>query len=150
MAGRTLGGATIALLQGTLVLVVCLLAGFRPQSWAAVPLALLFMALIAIVFSALGTAIGSTLRDMQGFQLIMNFLIMPIFFLSGALFPLANLPTALSVATRLDPLTYGIDGLRAAFIGLGHLGVAVDLAVLAVLAAAFVMLGAWAFSRIQV
>ena len=54
------------------------------------------MALIAIVFAALGTAIGSTLQDMQGFQLIMNFLVMPIFFLSGALFPLTNLPTALT------------------------------------------------------
>jgi ABC-2 type transport system permease protein len=150
MAGRTLGGATIAMLQGTLVLIVCILAGFRPQSWTAIPLALLFMALIATVFSALGTAIGSTLRDMQGFQLIMNFLVMPIFFLSGALFPLANLPTALAIATRLDPLSYGIDGLRGAFIGLAHLGVMLDLSVLAVVAAAFMVLGAWAFSRIQI
>jgi ABC-2 type transport system permease protein len=150
MAGRTLGGATVAIIQGALVLVVCVIAGFRPQSLAAVPLALLFMALIAIVFSALGTAIGSTLRDMQGFQLIMNFLVMPIFFLSGALFPLANLPTALTVATRLDPLSYGIDGLRGAFIGLAHMGVALDIVVLGVLATAFVMLGAWAFSKIQV
>jgi ABC-2 type transport system permease protein len=150
MAGRTLGGATIAIIQGTLVLVVCMLAGFRPQSWAAVPLAFVFMALIAVVFAALGTAIGSTLRDMQGFQLIMNFLIMPIFFLSGALFPLENLPTALTVATRLDPLSYGVDGLRAAFIGVAHLGVVLDLAVLAALAALFLVLGAWAFSKIQV
>ena len=52
------------------------------------PLAFLFMALIAVVFAALGTAIGSSLQDMQGFQLIMNFLVLPIFFLSGALFPL--------------------------------------------------------------
>jgi ABC-2 type transport system permease protein len=106
MAGRTLGGATIAMIQGVLVLAVCMLAGFRPHGWAAVPLALGFMALIAVVFAALGTAIGSTLRDMQGFQLIMNFLVMPIFFLSGALFPLNNLPGALAVATRLDPLSY--------------------------------------------
>jgi ABC-2 type transport system permease protein len=150
MAGRTLGGATIAMLQGTLVLVVCILAGFRPHGFAAVPLALLFMALIAIVFSALGTVIGSTLRDMQGFQLIMNFLVMPIFFLSGALFPLTNLPTALKVATRLDPLSYGIDGLRAALIGLAEIGVMFDVAVLAVVASAFLVLGARAFSRIQV
>jgi ABC-2 type transport system permease protein len=150
MAGRTLGGATVAMIQGTLVLIVCTIAGFRPESWAAVPLALLFMAMIAIVFSALGTVIGSTLRDMRGFQLIMNFLVMPIFFLSGALFPLANLPPALAIATRLDPLTYGVDGLRGAFIGLAHMGVMLDLSVLAVLAAAFVMLGAWAFSRIQI
>src|SRR3984957_5903115 len=87
MAGRTLGGATTALIQGTLVLTVCLVAGFRPHGLAAVPLALLFMALVAVVFAALGTTIGSSLRDMQGFQMIMNFLVMPIFFLSGALFP---------------------------------------------------------------
>jgi len=56
MAGRTLGGATIAIIQGTLVLIVCMIVGFRPESWAAVPMALMFMALIAIVFAALGTA----------------------------------------------------------------------------------------------
>jgi ABC-2 type transport system permease protein len=150
MAGRTLGGATIAMIQGTLVLGVCLLAGFRPQGFAFIPFALLFMALIAVVFAALGTAIGSTLRDMQGFQLIMNFMVLPIFFLSGALFPLENLPAALTVATRLDPLSYGIDGMRAALIGLSHLGVALDLTVLGVVAAAFLVMGAWAFSKIQV
>jgi ABC-2 type transport system permease protein len=150
MVGRTLGGATIAMIQGTLVLGVCLLAGFRPASFAAVPLALAFMALIAIVFAALGTAIGSTLRDMQGFQLIMNFLVMPIFFLSGALFPLSNLPSALTVATRLDPLSYGIDGLRGALIGLSEIGVTLDAAILAAVASVFLVLGAWSFSKIQV
>ena len=149
--GRTLGSATVALIQGSIVFVVCLAAGFRPAHPLLLPLALLFMALIAIVFSALGTAIGSTLRDMQGFQLIMNFLIMPIFFLSGALFPLTrDLPTALTVATRLDPLSYGIDGLRSALIGLANIGVAIDVVVLAVLATLLLALGAWAFSKIQV
>jgi ABC-2 type transport system permease protein len=150
MIGRTLGGATIAMLQGTLLLVVCLLAGFRPHQAALLPVALLFMAMIAIVFAALGTAIGSTLRDMQGFQLIMNFLVMPIFFLSGALFPLSNLPTALAAATRADPLSYGIDGLRGAFIGLSHFGMALDFSVLAAVAAGFMVLGAYSFSRIQI
>jgi ABC-2 type transport system permease protein len=150
MVGRTLGGATIAIIQGTLVLIVCMLVGFRPENWSAVPVALVFMALIAVVFAALGTAIGSTLKDMQGFQLIMNFLIMPIFFWSGALFPLDNLPTALTVATRLDPLSYGVDGLRGAFIGASHIGLAFDMSVLAVLAAVFLVLGAWVFSKIQV
>lgn len=149
MAGRTLGGATIAIIQGTLVLVVCMLVGFRPETWSAVPVALMFMALIAVVFASLGTAIGSTLKDMQGFQLIMNFLIMPIFFLSGALFPLDNLPTPLMVATRIDPLAYGVDGLRGAFIGVSHIGTLLDVSVLAVLSALFLVLGAWAFSKIQ-
>ena len=150
MIGRTLGGATIAMLQGTLLLVVCLIAGFRPHQATLVPVALLFMAMIAVVFAALGTAIGSTLRDMQGFQLIMNFLVMPIFFLSGALFPLTNLPAALTVATHIDPLAYGIDGLRGAHIGVSHFGAAADLAVLVVVASCFLVLGAWSFSRIQV
>ena len=150
MAGRTLGGATIAMIQGTLVLVVCMIAGFRPQGVAAIPMALMFMALTAVVFAALGTAIGSSLKDMQGFQLIMNFMVMPIFFLSGALFPLSNLPTALTVATRLDPMAYGVDGLRASFIGLSQIGVATDVLVLAIVATLFLALGARAFARIQI
>jgi ABC-2 type transport system permease protein len=149
MIGRMLGGATIAMLQGTLLLTVCVIAGFRPRP-ALIPVALVFMASIAIVFAALGTAIGSTLKDMQGFQLIRNFLVMPIFFLSGALFPLRNLPTALTVATRIDPLSYGIDGLRGAFIGLSEFGMATDLSVPGVVAAAFMVLGAYSFSRIQI
>lgn len=150
MIGHTLGGASIAMIQGLLVLVVCLIAGFRPDHLSTLPLAVLFMALIAIVFSGLGTAIGSTLQNMQGFQLIMNFLVMPIFFLSGALFPLNNIPTALSIVTKLDPLTYGIDGLRGAFIGLSHFGMATDAIVLFGVAWIFLALGAWSFSKIQV
>src|SRR5262249_15205967 len=132
------------------VLTVCLIAGFRPHNLATLPLAVLFMVLIAIVFTALGTAIGSTLRDMQGFQLIMNFLVMPIFFLSGALFPLANLPKGLVVATRVDPLTYGIDGLRGALIDLSYFGTIANVSILCTLASCFLVLGAWAFSKIQV
>jgi len=150
MIGRTLGAATVSMIQGTLVLVVCLIAGFRPLHMSALPLAILFMALIAIVFAALGTAIGSTLQNMQGFQLIMNFLVMPIFFLSGALFPLTNIPTALAVATRLDPLTYGMDGLRGAFIDVSHFGAVFDVAMLSGVAVIFLVLGAYAFSKIQI
>jgi ABC-2 type transport system permease protein len=150
MVGRTLGGATIAMVQGLLVLVVCLLAGFRPQSAVGLLLAFVYMALIAIVFAALGTAIGSGLRDMQGFQFIMNFLVMPIFFLSGALYPLNNLPPALAAATRIDPLSYGVDGLRGALIGVSAIGLGVDAMVLAFVAMIFLGLGAWTFSRIQI
>jgi ABC-2 type transport system permease protein len=150
MAGRTLGGATTAMIQGLLVLIVCLIAGFRPTHPSLLPVAVLFMALVSIVFAALGTAIGSTLQNMQGFQLIMNFLVMPIFFLSGALFPLTNLPTGLAIVTRIDPLTYGIDGLRGALIGASHFAVATNLSVLACVAAAFIALGAYSFSKIQI
>jgi len=150
MIGRTLGAATVSMLQGTLVLVITLVAGFRPSSLAAMPAGFLFMALIAIVFAGLGVVIGSSLKDMQGFQLVMNFLVLPLFFLSGALFPLEHLPRALAAATSLDPLSYGVDGLRAVLIGMGHFGIAVDAAVLATVAVMLLCLGAWRFSRIEV
>ena len=150
MAGRTLGGATVAMIQGLLIFVVSLVAGFRPASFLTLPLAVLVMALVALVFAALGTVIGSSLKDMQGFQLVMNFLVMPIFFLSGALYPLANLPKPLALLTRIDPLTYGVDGVRAALIGATHFGIAADLIVLAAVAAVLLGAGAWRFSKIEI
>jgi len=149
MAGRTLGGATVAIIQGVLIMVICLVAGFRPQSWMALPFAFLFVVLIAVVFAALGTGIGSVLEDMQGFQLVMNFLVLPIFFLSGALYPLTNLPTAMAVIVRLDPLTYGVDGLRGALVNTWQFSPALDLAILVALACVFLGSGAYLFSKIE-
>ena len=150
MLGRTMGGATVSIIQGSLIFVVCLIAGFRPMSFVAIPFALLFMAMIALVFAALGTVIGASLKDMQGFQLVMNFLVMPIFFLSGALYPLTNLPKVLAVLTRVDPLTYGVDGVRTVLIGVSHFGSAVDVIVLLVVAMLLLSLGAWRFSKIEI
>ena len=150
MIGRTLGGATVAVIQGLLVTVVCVLSGFRPVSAAMFPVVLVFMMLIAAVFSALGVAIGSSLQDMQGFQLIMNFLVMPIFFLSGALFPLTGLPKALALATSLDPLSYGIDGMRWVLLGKAHYGATLDVEVLAAAAAVLMVFGAHRFSKIEI
>jgi len=150
MTGRTLGGATVAVIQGLLISIVCIIAGFRPVSLALVPVGLVFMMMIAIVFAALGTAIGSALKDMQGFQMTMNFLVLPIFFLSGALFPLNNLPRVLGWITSADPLAYGIDGMRSALLGVAHFGAAIDGAVLACVAFLFLSLGAYSFSKVEV
>lgn len=148
--GRTLGGATVATFQGLLVFIIALLIGFKVSNWLMLPLALVFIFLIALTFTALGTAIASKLEDMQGFQLIMNFLVMPMFFLSGALFPLNNLPKAVDVITRINPLTYGVDGLRAALTGTSHFGILPDFAVLSLLCALFLTLGSWLFSKTQI
>ena len=150
MLGRTLGAATVAVLQGLLVAIVCFLAGFRVTSIAAIPFALLFMGMIACLFAALGTAIGSTLQNMQGFQLIMNFLVLPIFFLSGALYPLNNLPKVFTVITSLDPLAYGVDGLRTTLIGASHFGTTVDFVVLLSVATVLLIVGSYLFSKIQI
>ena len=148
--GRTLGGVTVALMQGTLVVFACLVAGFRPTGWLGIPRAFFYMALIAIVFAGLGTAIGSKIQDFQGIQLTMNFLVGPIFFLSGALFPLDHLPKLLGAVTAVDPLSYGIDGLRGALIGRTHFGMLPDLAVLIAVAAVLLSIGSYFFTQIEV
>jgi ABC-2 type transport system permease protein len=150
MIGRTLGGASVAVLQGTIVFVVTLLAGFRPASVASVLVAFLIIALIAVVFSALATAIGSTIKEMAGFQMVMNFLVMPLWFLSGALYPLDGLPVVLAVLTRIDPLTYGIDGVRGTMVGITHFGLLLDVGVLLGVGVLFVLAGAWRFSKLEV
>jgi ABC-2 type transport system permease protein len=149
MLGRTLGGALVALIQGMVVFLVCLAVGFRIESWTLLPVALLFMVLISITFTAIGTAIGSVIEDMQAFPLIMNFLIMPLFFFSGALFPVQNGPKALKIAVHLNPLSYGVDGLRGALTHGFQFGLGADFVVLGVLAAIFVWIGSYFFSKIQ-
>jgi ABC-2 type transport system permease protein len=150
MIGRTLGGSTVAVIQGLLVMVICVLAGFRPAHFSTIPIAMGFMVLIAILFAAVGMAIGSGLQDMQGFQLIMNFLVMPIYFLSGALFPLTGLPVVLSYVTKADPLAYGIDGMRSVFLGSSAFDPRIDVLVLVTLGAILLVFGAWRFSKIEI
>jgi len=150
MIGRTLGGATVATLQGVIVFFIAMLAGFRPASLAMLPLAFLAVALVALLFTAVGTAIASKLDDMHGFQLIMNFLVMPLFFLSGALFPLQGLPGGIMLVAKIDPLTYGVDAIRGLLTGASHFPLSTDFAVLFGLNALFLALGSYLFSQIEV
>lgn len=150
MIGRTLGGATVATFQGIIVLLISLLIGFRPGSIIMIPLGLVFMFLIALLFAALGTAIASILEDMQGFQLIMNFLVMPLFFLSGALFPLQDLPKAIGIIASINPLSYGVDGLRGTLVNGVHFGLGLDFIVLGVITLVLLSIGSYLFSKIQI
>ena len=150
MLGRTFGGASVATAQGIIVFILTLFFGFHPFSWALVIPAFLVMFLIATLFSALGIMVASLLSDMQGFQLIMNFLVMPMFFLSGSLFPLNNIPFLLSALATVDPLSYGVDAMRTLLINVSHFGMALDIAVLAGIALVFLGLGSYFFTRIQV
>ena len=149
MIGRTLGGATVATLQGIIILLVSTVAGFR-TSLMALPLTLVFMILIALFFTSLGTAIASILDDMQGFQLIMNFVVMPVFFLSGALFPLTGLPEAIMLIAKLNPLSYGVDGLRVALNNVHTLGLQNDFAILISLTAVLLVVGSYLFSKMEI
>ena len=149
MIGRTLGGATVATIQGIIVFGLATIVGFRPMSLILLIPAFFFIFLIALLFTALGTAIASVLEDMQGFQLIMNFLVMPLFFLSGALFPLAGLPSGIKIISYLDPLSYGVDGLRGTLVGGSYFSLGLDFLILGALTLMLLMLGSFLFSRIE-
>ena len=127
------------------LLAVFLLLAFVYLVWDIV--VLLF---VSLLFAAFGTLLASRLTDMQGFQLIINFLVMPLFFLSGALFPLEGLPKALDIVAKLDPLTYGIDAFRHLLIGVSHFGLTTDITVLSAVTLVFLIGGAWSFSKIEV
>ncbi len=150
MIGRTLGGATVATMQGVIVALLALVVGFRPENLAAIPLALVYMFLIALLFTAFGTAIASRMEDMQAFPIIMNFIVMPTFFLSGALFPLAGLPRAIMNVASADPLSYGVDGLRGTLVNGSHFGLGTDALALTIGAAALIAIGGWMFSKIEI
>lgn len=150
MLGRTLGGATIAVLQGVIIFLLTLIAGFRPANGMLLPAAFIVMFMIAFFFTALGTAIASMLDDFQGFQLIMNFLVMPLFFLSGALFPLQSAPKVLQTISSFNPLTYGVDALRATLIQSSHYNLFFDVMILSILIGVILAIGSYLFSRIQI
>jgi ABC-2 type transport system permease protein len=151
MLGRTLGGATVATIQGSIVLAISVLFGFQPASWYLVPSAIGIMFLIALIFSSFGTVIASFLEDMQAFSLIINFIVMPLFFLSGALFPLQGLPSWLSAVSRIDPLTYGVNALHALLSDISYhdLSLGTSTLVLVVMSLVLLVIGGYCFEKIQ-
>lgn len=117
VAGKTLGTVTTSMCRAGVFLAAIYLGGLVRFDFLGFFVALLFMFLISASFVGLGIAFASSMNDPHGFQLIMNFIIMPVFFLSGSLFPLEGLPQWLAILTRLNPLTYGVDGMRWALGG---------------------------------
>ncbi len=145
--GRIAGGVTTALIQASMILAASLVMGFKPSSWLAVGLALFLMVFISATFLGLGLVFASQMKDMQGFSIVMNFVIFPIFFLSGALYPVENFPSWLRILSYLDPLTYGIDGLRAILIDNSSFPLTLNLGLVLIAATGMVILGAYLFER---
>jgi len=163
MIGKVLGGMTTAMLQGALLLLaiglfkVIGLVDIRTPGAAQLLQIVVFMILISVSFVSIGLALASVIEDPVAFPVVTNFLIMPIFFLSGALYPIGQipgypqigtLPGWLSSLAHLNPLTYGVDGLRGAVLGASSFPILIDLAVLAVFSLAMVLLGGYLFRRI--
>ena len=149
LLGSALGGATISIFQGILVFTISLIFGFRPHNWAAVGPAFLVLVLMCVALTSFGAGIASMVDDFQGFQGINNLLVMPMFFLSSALYPLNNVPTALRIISTANPVSYMVDALRYLLGNQTHFGLVKDLVVMSI---TFVVCLAFAinrFNRIQ-
>jgi ABC-2 type transport system permease protein len=149
MLGQTFGGATTSVIQGLIILVVSLFLGLKIDSIAGFLIACVFMLLIGLSFTAFGIAIASRMEDMHGFQLIMNFVIFPIFGLSGALFPIDSLPPWMKTLTLLDPLTYGVEGIRYGLLGTSQINPLFSFVALTGFTVFMVVFGAYLFRKIN-
>jgi ABC-2 type transport system permease protein len=151
--GKAMGGTTTAMIQGMIMFVLALFLGVSFTSEFGIGIgfiiAVIFMLLIGLSFVSLGIAIASKIESMEGFQMIMSFLVMPMFFLSGALYPLDTLPEWLRFLTYIDPLTYGIDGLRGAIQGtsIAHFPILLDFGVLSLFCILMLLLSSYLFKK---
>jgi ABC-2 type transport system permease protein len=144
--GKALGGASSALISATVILLMAPLFGV-----ALTPLlflqALFVMLLISMGFVSLGLIVASFMDSFEGFGTIMNFVTLPLFFLSGAIFPLSSAPPWLQAISMADPLTYGVNALRGLLLNQSVVPLLTDLSVIAGFLAIMIVLGAWAFNR---
>ncbi len=149
LLGSALGGATVSILQGIIVFIVGIVFGFRPYNWALVPVAFLVLVMISLALTSFGAGLASMVDDFQGFQGINNLLVMPLFFLSSALYPLNNIPEGLRIISTLNPVSYMVDALRFLLANQTHFGFGKDLVVMSVTLVACVVFAVNRFNRIQ-
>lgn len=149
LLGSALGGATISILQGLMIFVIALLFGFRPDNWWLVVPAFGVLVFMSLALTSFGAGIASAVDDFQGFQGINNLLILPLFFLSSALYPLTNVPEALRIVSSLNPVTYMVDALRILLTNQGHFGLGLDMLVMTVTFVACLAFAVNRFNRIQ-
>ncbi|MEA3253861.1 MAG: ABC transporter permease [Chloroflexota bacterium] len=147
--GRSLGGMTTAIIQALLIVGIAVLMGVRISSFAGFLLSIVFMILTCATFTGLGLILATKLGDTEGFMAIMNLVIMPIFFLSGAFFPLQAMPVGIRYVMYSNPLTYGVDGLRGTLVGAASFPLWLDFTVLLALSIALAGLGAYFFSKME-
>lgn len=149
MLGKTFGGATTSIIQGLLLLFVAGLIGAKMPGIAGFFLAFLFMVIMALGFVSLGLAIASRIEDPVAFPVVMNFLIMPLFFVSGSFYIISAVPGWLQTLTYINPVSYGIDGLRGAITGSSQFPLWLDFAVLALFSSCMILLGAYLFKKMK-
>jgi len=150
--GKIAGSTTVALINAIFILIIVVAAGVIPLSALSVigvVSALVFMMLISSIFVAIGLIIASTIDNIEGFNVIINFLVLPVFFLSGALFPISNVPLWMKALSAIDPLFYGVDGIRGSLIGVHANAISIDLIAVLAIYVLFVTIADIAFRRMQ-
>lgn len=146
--GKSISGATIATIQGLIVLFLSPLIGLHLSIEQAVIMFILII-LIAFAMSSIGVMIAARMRSMEGFQMIMSFLLMPMFFLSGAMFPVDNAPLWLKVASAFDPLTYGVSALRNVSLGISHFSLSINILSILVFSVFMISVAVYAFNKTE-
>ncbi len=149
VVGRMAGGVTLSVGQAGLIFLGALALGAPAPSASGALIALSAAIAVSGTFIALGLAAASWLEDPQGFSAVMNFVIFPMYFASGAMYPVSRLPAAVRYLAYFDPLYYGVDAMRAALARTMELPVAVDLAALASAWLMATWVAVWAFSRME-
>jgi len=147
--GRSLGGMTTAIIQALIIVGIAVAMGVKLSSVPGFFLAILVMILTCATFTGFGLIIATKLGNLEGFMAIMNLIVFPIFLLSGALFPIQAMPSWLRYIMYIDPLTYGVDGLRGTLIGISAFPLWLDFTVLIALCLALATLGSYFFSRME-
>lgn len=149
LLGSALGGATISIMQGMLVFAVSFLLGFRPYDWALVVPAFAVLVVICLALACFGAGIASMVEDFQGFQGINNLLVMPLFFLSSALYPLDSVPAFLRIVSTYNPVSYMVDALRFLLSNQTHFGFEKDLVVIGITLVLAMAFAVNRFKRVQ-
>lgn len=153
--GKSLGGATAALIQGTIIfLLIFGIQNLYSEYFSGVRInistfliALPLMVLISLGIVGIGISIASLLDTLEGFGLIMNFIVMPMFFLSGALFPINNLPEWIRIVTYIDPITYAVESLRFVMIGFSSINFVLSFSVIFVFTFSMILIATYLFNR---
>lgn len=149
--GKALGGATTAILQGIIIMLLgFLFIGLPFLGIKNLILTFLTMLLISVTFVSLGIALASMIQEIETFQLVMNFVIMPIFFLSNALFPIQNMPSWLQTIANLNPMTYGVDALRNLLLGNSSFPLSIDITVLLIIPTILILAATYLFNRTSI
>ena len=147
--GKALGGSTDGLLQIIILMILGAIFFGIHFNLLTIILTFVIIILLLIAVTSLGLAIGSLMESPEGFSLISSFVIFPLFFLSGALFPVTKLPFWLKIIVTINPVSYSVDALRSVVLGITSYGLLLDFTVLIAFAVIMVILGTWAFKRIK-